>query len=71
MSQEATRSRATVGRWSPPPHPRLGLTGCPVLLCPADIVNKDTKSTLRVLYSLFRKHKLKETADGTPHGSPN
>ncbi|XP_044918428.1 gamma-parvin isoform X2 [Felis catus] len=38
---------------------------------PEDIVNKDTKSTLRVLYSLFRKHKLKETADGTPHGSPN
>ncbi|XP_043418791.1 gamma-parvin isoform X1 [Prionailurus bengalensis] len=38
---------------------------------PEDIVNKDTKSTLRVLYSLFRKHKLKENADGTPRGSPN
>uniref|UniRef100_A0A8C8XXB3 Gamma-parvin n=1 Tax=Panthera leo TaxID=9689 RepID=A0A8C8XXB3_PANLE len=31
----------------------------------------DTKSTLRVLYSLFRKHKLKENADSTPRGSPN
>ncbi|XP_046920784.1 gamma-parvin isoform X1 [Lynx rufus] len=38
---------------------------------PEDIVNKDTKSTLRVLYSLFRKHKLKENADSTPRGSPN
>lgn len=29
-----------------------------------DIVNKDTKSTLRVLYSLFYKHKLKAKEDG-------
>ncbi|KAI4576061.1 hypothetical protein MJT46_001896 [Ovis ammon polii x Ovis aries] len=36
-----------------------------------DIVNKDAKSTLRVLYSLFRKHKLKESTDGVPQRSPN
>ncbi|KAM5334544.1 gamma-parvin isoform 1-T3 [Glossophaga mutica] len=35
------------------------------------IVNKDSKSTLRVLYSLFRKHKLKEGSDGMPRGPPN
>ncbi|TKC41825.1 hypothetical protein EI555_008175 [Monodon monoceros] len=38
---------------------------------PEDIVNKDTKSTLRVLYGLFRKHKLKESTDGEPLESPN
>ncbi|XP_032201887.1 gamma-parvin isoform X1 [Mustela erminea] len=38
---------------------------------PKDIVNKDTKSTLRVLYSLFQKHKLKESTDSAPRGSPN
>nr|XP_060515441.1 gamma-parvin [Panthera onca] len=46
-----------------------GLLSYPI--SPEDIVNKDTKSTLRVLYSLFRKHKLKENADSTPRGSPN
>lgn len=44
---------------------------CPALPWPADIVNKDTKSTLRVLYGLFRKHKLKESTDGEPLESPN
>ncbi|XP_032272676.1 gamma-parvin isoform X2 [Halichoerus grypus] len=38
---------------------------------PEDIVNKDVKSTLRVLYSLFRKHKLQESTDSVPRGSPN
>uniref|UniRef100_G3TIU6 Gamma-parvin n=1 Tax=Loxodonta africana TaxID=9785 RepID=G3TIU6_LOXAF len=38
---------------------------------PEDIVNKDAKSTLRVLYSLFHRHKLKESADGMPQGAPN
>uniref|UniRef100_A0A452V1Z1 Gamma-parvin n=1 Tax=Ursus maritimus TaxID=29073 RepID=A0A452V1Z1_URSMA len=38
---------------------------------PEDIVNKDAKSTLRVLYSLFRKHKLKESTDSKPQGPPN
>lgn len=38
---------------------------------PKDIVNKDTKSTLRVLYSLFQKHKLKESPHSAPRGSPN
>ncbi|XP_034499583.1 gamma-parvin [Ailuropoda melanoleuca] len=38
---------------------------------PEDIVNKDAKSTLRVLYSLFRKHKLKESTDSKPHEPPN
>ncbi|XP_060045114.1 gamma-parvin isoform X4 [Erinaceus europaeus] len=46
-----------------------GLLSHPV--SPEDIVNKDTKSTLRVLYSLFHKHKLKGTMDGMPRGSPN
>ncbi|XP_036722315.1 gamma-parvin isoform X1 [Balaenoptera musculus] len=46
-----------------------GLLNHPV--SPEDIVNKDAKSTLRVLYSLFRKHKLKESADGVPLESPN
>lgn len=41
------------------------------LLCPTDIVNKDAKSTLRVLYSLFSKHKLRESTDGMSCGSPN
>ncbi|XDB51050.1 hypothetical protein AB1E18_004604 [Capra hircus] len=46
-----------------------GLLSYPVN--PEDIVNKDAKSTLRVLYSLFRKHKLKESTDGVPQRSPN
>ncbi|XP_027396354.1 gamma-parvin isoform X1 [Bos indicus x Bos taurus] len=46
-----------------------GLLNYPVN--PEDIVNKDAKSTLRVLYSLFRKHKLKESTDGVPQRSPN
>lgn len=46
-----------------------GLLKYPV--SPEDIVNKDAKSTLRVLYSLFCKHKLKESVDGVPRGSPN
>lgn len=33
------------------------------------IVNKDAKSTLRLLYYLFRKHKL--DVDRVPHGTPN
>ncbi|XP_035584970.1 gamma-parvin [Zalophus californianus] len=37
---------------------------------PEDIVNKDAKSTLRVLYSLFRKHKLQESTDSLPRGPP-
>ncbi|XP_008051100.1 gamma-parvin [Carlito syrichta] len=41
-----------------------GLLSYPV--SPEDIVNKDAKSTLRVLYSLFSKHKLKADVDGTP-----
>lgn len=40
-------------------------------ISPEDIVNKDTKSTLRVLYSLFCKHKLKVNADRKPPGPPN
>ncbi|XP_054438554.1 gamma-parvin [Pteronotus mesoamericanus] len=43
-----------------------GLLDYPV--SPEDIVNKDSKSTLRILYSLFRKHKLKDTADRVPRG---
>lgn len=38
---------------------------------PEDIVNKDAKSTLRVLYGLFCKHQLKANTDGTPRGAPN
>ena len=57
--------RWMVGHPLPRPEP------CPALPWPADIVNKDAKSTLRVLYSLFRKHKLKESADGVPLESPN
>ncbi|KAK2506852.1 hypothetical protein MC885_015550 [Smutsia gigantea] len=41
-----------------------GLLNYPI--SPEDIVNKDAKSTLRVLYSLFYKHKLKESTDGMP-----
>lgn len=36
---------------------------------PEAIVNKDAKSTLRLLYYLFRKHKL--DVDRVPHGTPN
>ncbi|XP_004438025.1 PREDICTED: gamma-parvin [Ceratotherium simum simum] len=46
-----------------------GLLNYPV--SPEDIVKKDAKSTLRVLYSLFRKHKLEAGTDGMPRGSPN
>ena len=67
MSQETPQSRANLDGWSPPP----GSDHCPALSRPTDIVNKDAKSTLRVLYSLFRKHKLKEKSDGVPQGSPN
>ncbi|XP_031319268.2 gamma-parvin isoform X1 [Camelus dromedarius] len=38
---------------------------------PEDIVNKDAKSTLRVLYCLFCKHKLEENTDGMPQGPPS
>ncbi|KAM5174214.1 gamma-parvin [Callospermophilus lateralis] len=44
-----------------------GLLSHPV--SPEDIVNKDPRSTLRVLYSLFCKHQLKASADGTPCGT--
>ncbi|CAK6444011.1 unnamed protein product [Pipistrellus nathusii] len=46
-----------------------GLLGCPVR--PEDIVNKDSRSTLRVLYSLFCKHKLKDGTDRGPRGPPS
>lgn len=36
-----------------------------------DIVNKDSRSTLRVLYSLFCKHKLKDGTDRGPRGPPS
>lgn len=71
MSQEAPRFRAKWDSGHPAPHPGRGVTSCPALLWPADIVNKDAKSTLRVLYSLFRKHKLKESTDSKPQGPPN
>ncbi|XP_036905713.1 gamma-parvin isoform X2 [Sturnira hondurensis] len=35
------------------------------------IINKDSKSILRVLYSLFLKHKMKESTDRMPRGPPN
>ncbi|ERE86495.1 gamma-parvin-like protein [Cricetulus griseus] len=38
---------------------------------PEDIVNKDAKSTLRILYSLFQKHALRTEGAGVPHGTPN
>lgn len=46
-----------------------GLTSCPALPG-TDIVSKDSKSTLRVLYSLFCKHKLKDGPDRGPQGPP-
>ncbi|EHB09785.1 Gamma-parvin [Heterocephalus glaber] len=46
-----------------------GLLSQPI--SPEDIMNKDSKSTLRVLYSLFCKHKLKANEDGMPRGTPN
>ncbi|XP_037371104.1 gamma-parvin [Talpa occidentalis] len=46
-----------------------GLLSHPV--SPEDIVNKDARSTLGVLYSLFCKHKLKENAARKPPASPN
>ncbi|XP_045149052.1 gamma-parvin [Echinops telfairi] len=45
-----------------------GILNYPV--SPEDIVNKDAKSTLRVLYSLFHRHKLRGSADGVPQGAP-
>ncbi|XP_008591514.1 PREDICTED: gamma-parvin [Galeopterus variegatus] len=44
-----------------------GLLSYPI--SPEDIVDKDSKSTLRVLYALFSKHKLKANADGTAHST--
>ncbi|XP_006866902.1 PREDICTED: gamma-parvin [Chrysochloris asiatica] len=38
---------------------------------PEDIVNKDAKSTLRVLYTLFQRHKRRESAGGVSQGAPN
>lgn len=38
---------------------------------PEDIVNKDAKSTLRILYSLFQKHAPRAEGDGAPRGTPN
>lgn len=52
-------------------HCHPGLTGCPALLWSTDIVNKDAKSTLRVLYGLFCKHAQKAHRDSTPRGAPN
>ncbi|KAM6216504.1 LOW QUALITY PROTEIN: gamma-parvin [Rhynchocyon petersi] len=46
-----------------------GLLNYPVN--PEDIVNKDAKSTLRVLYSLFHRHKLRESSDGVAQGTPS
>ncbi|XP_075408774.1 gamma-parvin [Tenrec ecaudatus] len=46
-----------------------GILNYPV--SPEDIVNKDAKSTLRVLYSLFHRHKLRKSADGVPQGAPH
>ncbi|XP_008842941.1 gamma-parvin isoform X2 [Nannospalax galili] len=46
-----------------------GLLSYPVN--PEDIVNKDAKSTLRVLYSLFLKHTMRTDGDGAPRGTPN
>ncbi|XP_003783476.1 gamma-parvin [Otolemur garnettii] len=43
-----------------------GLLSYPV--SPEDIVNKDARSTLRVLYGLFCRHKLRVNTDGTPWG---
>ncbi|XP_062971677.1 gamma-parvin [Cynocephalus volans] len=44
-----------------------GLLSYPI--SPEDIVDKDSRSTLRVLYALFSKHKLKASADGAAHGT--
>lgn len=41
------------------------------LVNPEDIVNKDAKSTLRILYSLFRRHALRAEGSGARHGTPN
>ncbi|XP_038198661.1 gamma-parvin isoform X2 [Arvicola amphibius] len=38
---------------------------------PEDIVNKDAKSTLRILYSLFQKHALRAEGNRAPYGTPN
>lgn len=44
---------------------------CSYPINPEDIVNKDTKSTLRILYSLFQKHSLRAVGDRAHHGTPN
>ncbi|XP_052016707.1 gamma-parvin isoform X4 [Apodemus sylvaticus] len=46
-----------------------GLLSYPVN--PEDIVNKDVKSTLRILYGLFRKHSLRVEGNRAHHGTPN
>nr|XP_048300927.1 gamma-parvin isoform X1 [Myodes glareolus] len=46
-----------------------GLLSYPVN--PEDIVNKDAKSTLRILYSLFQKHALRAEGNRAPYGTPN
>ncbi|XP_012966589.1 gamma-parvin isoform X1 [Mesocricetus auratus] len=38
---------------------------------PEDIVNKDVKSTLRILYSLFQKHSLRAEGTRASRGTPN
>lgn len=42
-----------------------------MLPLPTDIVNKDAKSTLRILYSLFQKHGLRAEGNRAPRGTPN
>lgn len=44
---------------------------CSYPINPEDIVNKDTKSTLRILYGLFQKHSLRAAGDRARHGTPN
>lgn len=44
---------------------------CSYPINPEDIVNKDTKSTLRILYGLFQKHSLRAAGDRAHHGTPN
>uniref|UniRef100_A0ABK0LES2 Parvin, gamma n=1 Tax=Rattus norvegicus TaxID=10116 RepID=A0ABK0LES2_RAT len=43
---------------------------CSYPINPEDIVNKDTKSTLRILYGLFQKHSLRAVGDRAHHGTP-
>lgn len=66
----------TLAQETPPRPGKLGrlVTASPTRACRAspssDIVNKDAKSTLRVLYSLFCKHKLQGDMDRTPRAAP-